>query len=59
MSILRTDYDFYVSHMQKAKQRIKVDKQIIKLTCKMIKTKHLSKGEIEKLEELLNKYSDF
>lgn len=52
MNLLRVDYQFYLDRMKEAKQRKKIDQEIIKLVHKMINTKHLSDSELNKLNEL-------
>lgn len=57
MAVLRTVYDHYVEELAEAKERMRRDRIIIKTIHKMIKTKHLSQSENEKLQELIFKKS--
>lgn len=53
MAILRTTYNNYVNELQRAKARIKRDREIIKLVHKMINKKALSDSETNRLDELI------
>ncbi len=57
MKLSYITYRGYLDEYNKAKERIKRDKEIVKIVSRMISTKHLSPSQAERLSELINKNS--